>query len=132
KRAHMFAGDVGSISLAYLMIYFLVQWFLASHNWTVILFLLIFGVDSFMTLGHRLLRRENVGLPHRTHLYQILANQLQQDHVIIALIFSMLQFGINFFLFIYPQSMPNDLVAIGVLLVTAIVYLSIKLPLIKK
>lgn len=129
KKAKMFAGDIGSISLAYLIIYFLIQWYLASHNWTIILFLAIYGADSFITLGQRLLRRENVSEPHRTHLYQILANQLNQDHVNIALIYSSIQFGVNFLLFIFPQTEPNWLLGTGVLLLLAFVYLSIKIPL---
>lgn len=132
KDAKMFAGDIGSISLAYLIIYFLVQWYLASHNWTIVIFLLVYGADSLITFTQRLLRRENVALPHRTHLYQILANQLNQDHVIIALIYALLQFGINFSFFIYPRSEPGSLLTLGVLVVTAIIYLGIKTPLNKK
>ena len=41
KKALMFAGDIGSISIAYLVIYFLAKWYLASDNWTIILLLLI-------------------------------------------------------------------------------------------
>lgn len=132
KNAKMFAGDIGSISLAYLMIYFLIQWYLASHSWTVILFLLVYGIDSFVTLTQRLLRGENVALPHRTHLYQILANQLNRDHVIVALIYALLQFGINFFLFVYPRTIPGNLAGITVLFATAIGYLFIKIPLAKR
>ncbi|GAB3218835.1 glycosyltransferase family 4 protein [Algoriphagus aestuariicola] len=132
KDAKMFAGDIGSISLAYLIIYFLVQWYLSAHTWTIVLFLLIYGADSLITFAHRLFRRENVALPHRTHLYQILANQVGIDHVTIALIYSILQFGLNFFLFIYPQAIPEDLFGFGILVLTAVVYSSIKIPLIKK
>jgi len=132
KDAKMFAGDVGSISLAFLIIYFLVQWYLASHNWTIILFLLIYGADSLITLVHRLVRGENVALPHRSHLYQILANQLRQDHVVIALLYALTQFVVNFSLFVYPRTVPGDLLGFAVLLATAIIYLSIKIPLIKK
>lgn len=56
KKALMFAGDIGSISIAYLVIYFLAKLYLASENWTIILFLLVYGADSFLTLGQRLLR----------------------------------------------------------------------------
>lgn len=132
KKAFMFAGDIGSISLAYLMIYFLVQWYLAAHNWTIVLLLLVYGADSFITLGQRLLRGQNVALPHRTHLYQIFANQLKKDHVLIALIYGLLQLAFNVVFFIFPQSYPTSLVGALVLIVTALVYLTIKTPLIKK
>ena len=130
--AKMFAGDIGSISLAYLMIYFLVQWYLSAHGWTIVFFLLIYGADSLITLVHRLIRGENVALPHRTHLYQILANQVKIDHVIVALIYSMIQFGVNFLLFIYPRTIPDSLAGVGILIGTAAVYLLVKLPLLKK
>lgn len=132
KRALMFAGDIGSISIAYLMIYFLLQWYLASDNWTIILFLLVYGIDSFLTLGHRLLLRENIGLPHRTHLYQIIANQLKKDHVLISLIYGVLQLGVNLILFILPESYPHPLIAFFVLIASAGLYLTIKIPLVKK
>ncbi|MDP2042001.1 MAG: hypothetical protein Q8K16_12550, partial [Algoriphagus sp.] len=132
KKAFMFAGDIGSISLAYLMIYFLVQWYLASNNWTIILFLLVYGADSFITLGQRLIRGENVSQPHRTHLYQIFANQLKKDHVLIALVFAVIQIGVNVIFFIYPQSYPTSIVAAVILIATAIIYLMIKSPLIKR
>lgn len=132
KKAFMFAGDIGSISLAYLIIYFLVQWYLASQNWTIILFLLVYGADSFITLGQRLVRGENVALPHRTHLYQIFANQLKKDHVLIALTYGLLQLALNVIFFIFPQSYPHPLVGSVILIVTALVYLTIKIPLIRK
>lgn len=132
KKALMFAGDIGSISLAYLVIYFMAKWYLASGSWTIILFLLVYGADSFITFFQRILRGENVSQPHRSHLYQIFVNQLKQDHVIIALVFASLQFGINFFLFIMPQSFPSEMVASAILITTALIYLGIKLPIQKK
>lgn len=132
KEALMFAGDIGSISIAYLVIYFLANWYLASGDWTVILFLLVYGVDSFLTLGQRLIRGENVALPHRSHLYQLLVNQLKKDHVLVSLAFAFVQFLLNFVLFIYPQSYPSPVLASVVLIATAFVYLVLKVPLQKK
>ena len=132
KKALMFAGDIGSISIAYLVIYFLAKWFLASDNWTIILLLLIYGADSFLTLGQRLLRGENVALPHRSHLYQLMVNQLKKDHVSVSLVFAFVQLLLNFVLFIYPQTFPSPLLAAIVLVGSALVYLMIKIPIQKK
>lgn len=126
KKALMFAGDIGSISIAYLMIYFLVQWYLAGHNWTVILFLMVYGIDVFLTMAQRLKNKENITQPHRSHLYQLLVNQANFDHVTIALIYAILQGLLNFGLFIFPQSLPNSLLAVGVLLASMLIYLLIK------
>jgi UDP-N-acetylmuramyl pentapeptide phosphotransferase/UDP-N-acetylglucosamine-1-phosphate transferase len=132
KRAFMFAGDIGSISLAYLVIYFLTQWYLAAENWTIILFLIVYGMDSFLTLGQRLLKRENVTQPHRAHLYQLLVNQLKTGHVTIAIGFAVAQFLVNFLLFILPDGYPSDLVAGITLIAFAVTYLLIKIPIQKR
>lgn len=132
KKALMFAGDIGSISLAYLMIYLLVQWYLESGSWTVILFLLIYGLDSAITIFDRIRKREKISEPHRTHLYQILANHGQIPHVNLALIYALLQLGINFVFFIYPKSMPDSWIGFAIILVTGLIYIGIKTLLLKK
>jgi UDP-N-acetylmuramyl pentapeptide phosphotransferase/UDP-N-acetylglucosamine-1-phosphate transferase len=126
KKAMMFAGDIGSISIAYLMIYFLVQWYLVGHSWTVILLLMIYGLDVFLTMARRFKDRENITQPHRTHLYQLLVNLAKFDHVTIAIVYALLQTGVNFTLFVFPQSIPNSALSIGVLLGAAMIYLLVK------
>lgn len=132
KKALMFAGDIGSISIAYMMIYFLVQWYLAGQHWTIILLLLVYGADSFLTLGQRLLRGENVALPHRSHLYQLMVNQLKWQHIFVSLGYAIIQFVLNYLLFIKPQSYPTSIIASLTLVITALVYLSVKRPIQKK
>ena len=132
KKAIMFAGDIGSISLAYMIIYFLTQWYLATKDWTIILMLLIYGLDTFITLGLRILRKENPATPHRTHLYQYLVNQLGYEHVLVALGYGLLQFGLNFALYILPQSTPSQQEAGLVLLAGTILYFLVKLPIERK
>lgn len=132
KKALMFAGDIGSISIAYLMIYFLTQWYLAGHAWTIVFMLLVYGADSFLTLGQRLVRGEKVTEPHRSHLYQLMANQLGWQHVLIALGFAIAQLVINYFLFIQNQGHPDSILGFVILFLAALIYLSIKLPIQKK
>lgn len=132
KKALMFAGDIGSISLAYVMIYLLIQWYLHSGSWTVILFLLIYGLDSAITIFDRIRKREKISQPRRTHLYQILANQGRISHVNIAMIYAILQLGINFGFFIYPKAIPGPYEGLGIILLTGLVYIGIKALLLKK
>jgi UDP-N-acetylmuramyl pentapeptide phosphotransferase/UDP-N-acetylglucosamine-1-phosphate transferase len=122
----MFAGDIGSISIAYLMIYFLVQWYLAGHSWTIILFLLVYGTDVFLTMAQRIKNKENITQPHRSHLYQLLVNQASYPHVTIAMIYAIIQGILNFVLFIFPQSVPDSIFALGILGGSLVVYLIIK------
>lgn len=132
KKALMFAGDIGSISLAYVMVYLMVQWYLDSGSWTVILFLLVYGADTAITIFDRIGKREKISEPHRNHLYQILANQGNKSHVNIALIYAVLQLGINFAFFIYPKSVPSSFVGFGVIVIVGLLYIGIKYLLIKR
>ncbi|MHA7129413.1 MraY family glycosyltransferase [Algoriphagus namhaensis] len=126
KKALMFAGDIGSVSLAYLMVYFMTQWYLESGSWTVILLLVVYGVDTFVTMIQRFLNKEKLSEPHRKHLYQVLANEGQIPHVIIALIYAALQTGINLAFYISPQDTPDWPAAILILLTSLLLYLVVK------
>jgi UDP-N-acetylmuramyl pentapeptide phosphotransferase/UDP-N-acetylglucosamine-1-phosphate transferase len=126
KRALMFAGDVGSISLAYLIIYFLSQWYLQVGEWSIILFLLVYGTDVVLTMAKRYRNGERLSEPHRSHFYQILANELKIDHVRVAMIYAILQLFLNFFFFLYPRSYPDDLIAWGLLFGVGILYLLLR------
>jgi hypothetical protein len=39
------------------------------------MFMIVYGVDTFLTILYRLIRHENIFAAHRSHLYQILANE---------------------------------------------------------
>jgi len=132
KKALMFAGDIGSIALAYLMVYLLVQWYLDSGSWTVILFLLVYGLDTAITIFDRMRKGEKISEPHRSHLYQILANRGKKAHVNIALSYAILQLGINFVFFIYPKTTPTSFLGLGIIVVTGLLYIAIKALLLKK
>ena len=53
--------------------------------------LTVYGVDSVLTIIHWLLLHENIGLPHRKHLYQIMANELKISHVTVSLTYMFVQ-----------------------------------------
>ncbi len=123
KKAIMFAGDIGSISLGYLMIYYLTDWYLQSGDWTIIILLMVYGMDAFLTLANRIRKREDIGEPHRSHLYQLLVNKAKAPHVLIALAYAGIQLGINIVFFILPQSTPSPYLASVILVAAAIIYL---------
>lgn len=122
KKAIMFAGDIGSISLAFIMVYYMAQWYLAEGNWTIVILLMVYGIDAFLTLLKRIKNKEDIGEPHRTHLYQILANQAKAPHVSIALAYALIQFGINLVVFILPQSTPSPYLAVAILIGGGVIY----------
>lgn len=84
KRAVCFAGDVGSISIAYIIVFLLAKLIIESGNWLYGLFLCIYGIDTVSTIIHRLIQKENIFVAHRQHLYQLLANELKIPHLTVA------------------------------------------------
>lgn len=98
SKAKCFAGDVGSIAMAFVIVFLVIKVILATNNWTFILFLSVYGVDSVLTISHRLLKKENIFKAHRSHLYQRLVNVKKIPHLTVALAYGALQLLINAFI----------------------------------
>lgn len=91
KKAKCFAGDVGSVSIAFILLFLIGQLILITNDFSYIVLLAVYGVDSVLTIIHRLMLHENIGLPHRKHLYQIMANELKIPHVVVSSIYMVIQ-----------------------------------------
>jgi UDP-N-acetylmuramyl pentapeptide phosphotransferase/UDP-N-acetylglucosamine-1-phosphate transferase len=91
KKAKCFAGDVGSVTIAFWIIMLLMRLIYTAHNWSYILFLVVYGVDSAVTVVHRLIRRENILKAHRLHFYQILANERNAPHLLVSAAYAAIQ-----------------------------------------
>ena len=64
---------------------------LVTGDLSYIILLAVYGVDSVLTIVHRLMLHENIGQPHRKHLYQIMANELKVPHVVVSSLYMMVQ-----------------------------------------
>ena len=95
KQAVCFSGDVGSIAMGLINLFLVSMLIKASGSYVWIGLLTIFGVDSFFTLFYRILLKENITIPHRKHLFQILANEKEISQPIISLIYAMAQLIIS-------------------------------------
>jgi UDP-N-acetylmuramyl pentapeptide phosphotransferase/UDP-N-acetylglucosamine-1-phosphate transferase len=91
KKAKCFAGDVGSVSIAFWIVWLLLSLILKTDNFIYILFLAVYGVDSILTIIHRLIRKENIFLAHRLHFYQILANDQKMPHLLVTTVYAIIQ-----------------------------------------
>ena len=91
EKARCFAGDVGSISIAFIIIFLVGSLMLATQNLVYIVLLGVYGVDSVLTIVHRLLRRENIFEAHRSHLYQVMANEGGLSHITVSCLYMALQ-----------------------------------------
>lgn len=94
KQAKCFAGDVGSVSIAFIVLFLIGKLIILTEDFSWIVLLAVYGVDSVLTIIHRLMLHENIGLPHRKHLYQIMANELKLPHVIVSSIYMGVQTAI--------------------------------------
>lgn len=123
-KAKCFAGDVGAVSIAFILIFILGMLIIKTGDLSYIAFLLVYGVDSVLTIVHRILLKENITEPHRMHLYQLLSNELKVPQLLVSTIYAVLQLLISFgFIMFYSVSLWY-LVIVAVLL--TVVYLIIK------
>lgn len=95
KKAKCFAGDVGSVSMAFIIIFFLLLLIIQSGNLKYIALLLIYGLDSVTTIIFRLIRRENIFEAHRSHFYQYLANIKGWPHLRVSVLYMLVQGLVN-------------------------------------
>lgn len=102
KKAKCFAGDVGSITIAFILLFALGRLILQTGDFAYIIFLAVYGADSILTICHRIQLHENLGEAHRKHAYQLMANELRMPHVEVSLIYMALQLAISFGMIFCP------------------------------
>ena len=96
NRARCFAGDVGSVSIAYIMLFLVGALVVATGQLYYLLFFAVYGADSILTIIHRMMLHENIFKPHRKHAYQLLANELHWPHRSVSALYGALQLAISF------------------------------------
>ena len=95
RRAVCFAGDVGSVSIAFVVVFLVFKLISETGNYYFILLLALYGVDSSLTVLRRLRKRENIFEPHRSHLYQQLVRPGPFSHLQVAFLYAAVQLGVN-------------------------------------
>ena len=129
-KAKCFAGDVGSIGIAFIILFVLGRLMLATKDVTYIVFFLVYGIDGSLTIFHRIMLHENLGQAHRKHAYQLMANELKMSHVTVSVIYMVLQLAISLgFIYLCPNTILVHwiyLVAAGLVLVVAYVLFKMK------
>ena len=124
-KAKCFAGDVGSIGVAYILLFLIGTLILRTGDITWLIFLLVYGVDGCLTICHRIMLHESLGEAHRKHAYQIMANELKIDHVKVASLYALLQLAVSLgFIYIIPNTaLAHWLYLLGALIVLSIAYI---------
>ena len=124
-KAICFAGDVGSIGIAFIILFLLGNVMIRTTDITWLIFLLVYGVDGCLTIVHRIMLHENLGEAHRKHAYQIMANELKVGHVKVALLYTVMQLVISLgFIYLCPDTViAHWLYLVGVSAVLAVAYI---------
>ena len=127
-KAKCFAGDVGSISIAFILLFAIGRLVVLTQDVTYLIFLLVYGVDGCLTICHRILLHENLGEAHRKHAYQLMANELKIGHVKVSLVYMFMQLAVSFgFIYLCPNTHAGHWgYLVGVLGVLAVAYVLFK------
>ena len=121
-KAKCFAGDVGSIGIAFIMLFAIGRLIVQTGDITYLILLLVYGVDGCLTIIHRIMLHENLGQAHRKHAYQLMANELKIGHVKVSLLYMALQLVISLGFIILC---PNTVLAHWIFLIGATVLLAV-------
>ena len=121
-KAKCFAGDVGSIGIAFIMLFAIGRLIVQTGDITYLILLLVYGVDGCLTIIHRIMLHENLGQAHRKHAYQLMANELKIGHVKVSLLYMALQLVVSLGFIILC---PNTVLAHWIYLIGATVFLAV-------
>ena len=127
-KAKCFAGDVGSIGIAFIMLFLIGKVMIATGDLTYLVFLLVYGVDGVLTICHRIMLHENLGEAHRKHAYQLMCNELKIGHVKVSLLYMMLQLVVSLgFIYVCPDNvLCHWMYLIGAFVVLTVAYVLFK------
>lgn len=132
-KAKTFAGDVGSISMALFLGYFMLKTIIETGQIGYLLFFCVYGIDAVVTIFTRIKKKENILESHRSHLYQFLANEMEYPHVFVSVIYAVLQLLINVLvLYLDTLGVLSPLVAVLILLILGLIYLVIRNIVVRK
>ena len=95
KKAKCFAGDVGSMSIAFWVLALLGLLVVKTQELTYLLFIGVYGIEVIFTIIQRIKLKENIFEAHRHHLYQLLVNQMKWSHLLVATLYGGVQLLIN-------------------------------------
>lgn len=127
-KAKCFAGDVGSIGIAFIMLFLLGNVIIKTQDVTWLIFLLVYGVDGCLTIVHRIMLHENLGEAHRKHAYQLMANELKIGHVKVSSLYMAMQLVISLgFIYLCPDNVAcHWMYLVGALFVLSLAYVLFK------
>ena len=128
-KAKCFAGDVGSVGIAFIILFALGCLMLMTNDVTYIVFFLVYGIDGTLTIIHRIMLHENLGQAHRKHAYQLMANEVGMSHVTVSLLYMGIQLVVSLgFIYLCPNTiLAHWIYFIAASLILAFAYVLFKM-----
>ena len=128
KKAACFAGDVGSVTIAVIMCFMLVQRIVVTDDYRYLGFFTLYLVDTGLTIIQRIRAGEKVFEAHRRHLFQVLSNEMRFPHLLVAIGYAVLQLLINLALLYIIPGIPGLIITFAVFI---LIYIIVKMRLLK-
>lgn len=128
-KAKCFAGDVGSIGMALILVFCLGRLMMQTGDVAWIVLYMVYGVDGCLTIVHRIMLHENLGQAHRKHVFQLMANELKMSHITVTLIYMAMQLTISL---VAIYVIPDTVLAHWVYLIGTGIMMSLAYALFKK
>jgi UDP-N-acetylmuramyl pentapeptide phosphotransferase/UDP-N-acetylglucosamine-1-phosphate transferase len=127
-KAICFAGDVGSLTIGFAMIYLILKLIMMSNNYVFVLLLAVYAIDSVLTIVHRLILKQNIFKAHRLHLYQVIISVTGTPHLSMTLVYVVVQIIVSgVVIYNLDSSQPMQYrVAVLIISVLGLIYLLIK------
>ncbi len=129
KKAKCFAGDVGSVTIAVIICFLLVQRIVTTDDYKYLGFLSVYVVETGLTIIQRWRMGEKILEAHRRHMYQVMSNEMGWPHLLVAAIYAAAQLGINMFLI---NANPGVVGLVILFAVLVLLYILIKVTLLKR
>lgn len=95
KNALAFMGDVGSIGVAFIILYLMYSLLITTGNYVYLLLFSIFGADAGLTVCYKLILRENIFVPHRDFLFKKMVHLVKMPHLRVSFYYFAVQAVIN-------------------------------------
>lgn len=119
KRAIIFAGDVGSISMGYIITAILSFLIITTGDITAVVFIIVYATDTLLTIIRRIFERENIFMPHHKHAYQLLNRIFGCNQIAISASYASIQAAIIAGYLLVPENLHWHYLATVTLPLTA-------------
>lgn len=126
KKPKCFAGDVGSITIGFTIVYFIIKLFISTNNYSIFLLLGVYLLDGGWTIVERIIRKENIFVAHRRHLYQLLVNEIKTPHLVVSIMYFLAQLLLNITVILLLNKEASTLISLLIFGTLSIGYFLVK------